>query len=115
MSTSVPISVIVLCFTTAAGWGVIAYSGFAGPRGLPVGALLAEQYSWLQGLAYLVLLGSIAATFSVGSWWLPLLVIISANLIVRLLFRAAGPTSQYICAIGAVLAIPSIAVIVYVV
>lgn len=104
---------VVFALTAGFGWAVIAYAGYANQRGWPVGAWLAGNFSWLQGLAYVALLGAIAAAAYVGAWWHAIVVVIAANAFVRGLFPVAGPRAQVASAVGVVVGIPLSAVMLW--
>jgi hypothetical protein len=36
----------IFCLTAGFGWAIIAYEGYAAPRGWSVGALLTGPFSW---------------------------------------------------------------------
>jgi len=97
---------VVFALTAGFGWAIIAYAGYANPRGWPVGAWLASDFSWLQGLAYVALVGAIAASAYAGAWWHALIVVVAANVFVRVLFPIAGPRSQVAGLLGVVIGIP---------
>jgi hypothetical protein len=97
---------IVFTLTAGFGWSIIAYAGYANTRGWPVGAWLAGDFSWLQGLAYLALVGAVAAAAYSGAWWHAIIVVVAANLVVRVLFPMAGPQAQVVSTLGVVIGIP---------
>lgn len=100
------IRLAVFVLTAGFGWAIIAYAGYATPRGWPVGAWLAGAFSWLQGLAYVALIGSVIGSAYSGAWWHALVVIVAANIFVRLLFPALGPRSQIVSSLGVLFGIP---------
>ena len=100
----VKISIFIL--TAGFGWAVIAYAGYAQPRGWSVGSWLASDFSWLQGLAYLAIVASITVSIYTGAWWHAFVVIIFANLLVRTLFPLCGPKSQIYSTVGVLIGIP---------
>lgn len=99
--------------TAGFGWAAIAYEGYAAPRGWPVGAWLAGPFSWLQGLAYVALIGAIFASVFAGAWWHAILVIVFANICVRLLFSIAGPRAQVVASLGILVGLPLSAVMLW--
>jgi len=96
----------VFALTAGFGWAIIAYAGYANPRCWPVGAWLAGDFSWLQGLAYVALIGAVIASAYSGAWWHALIVIVAANIFVRLLFPAFGPRSQIVSTLGVFFGMP---------
>lgn len=78
------------------GWAMIAYSGYATPRGWRVGALYFADFSWLQGIAYLALFGSLIFGFLAVGWWGPIAVLLGGNILSRLLLPAAKESTQII-------------------
>ena len=97
--------VIILSLTAGFGWVIIAYEGYAYPRGWPVGAWLVGPFSWLQGLAYVALVGAIVASVFAGAWWHAIVVVIAANICVRLLYPIAGPRAQVVALLGVLVGI----------
>ena len=98
--------IIVFSVTAGLGWSIIAYEGYASPRGWPVGAWLTGAFSWLQAIAYIALLGAVAASVYVGAWWHAFIVVFAANIFVRVLFPITGPQAQVISALGVFVGIP---------
>jgi len=97
---------IVFALTAGFSWTIIAYAGYANPRGWPVGAWLAGNFSWLQGLAYIALVGAVAASVYTGDWWHAIVVLVSSNIITRVLLSTAGPLSQIVSMLGVLVGIP---------
>ena len=97
---------VVFVLTAGSGWAIISYAGYANPRGWPVGAWLASDFSWLQGLAYVALVGGVAVSAYVGAWWHAIVVVLVANVFVRVLFPIAGPRAQIGGLLGVVVGIP---------
>lgn len=97
---------IVFTLTAGFGWAIIAYAGYANPRGWPVGGWLAGDFSWLQGLAYVALLGAVAASVYAGAWWHSIVVVAAANVFVKALFPIAGPRAQVASLLGVIAGIP---------
>lgn len=89
---------LLLGATTLCGfaWAVIAYEGYASPRGLPVGALYVADFSWLQGVAYLTILCGLVFGYIATGWWGPIVVFIGGNLVTRLTLHAAKESTQII-------------------
>ena len=104
---------IVFSLTAGFGWSIIAYAGYANPRGWPVGAWLASDFSWLQGLAYVAVVGAVAASAYSGAWWHAIIVVVAANVFVRVLFPVAGPKAQVVSMLGVVIGIPLSAVLLW--
>ena len=100
------VKLAVFALTAGFGWSIIAYAGYANPRGWPVGEWLAGDFSWLQSLAYVALIGAVIASAYSGAWWYALVVIVAANIFVRLLFPALGPRSQIASSLGVLFGIP---------
>jgi hypothetical protein len=98
---------VVLSLTTGFGWSVIAYAGYAKQRCLPVGALLAGNSSWLQGIAWIAIGGGVVTSGYFGAWWQAVFVLVAANILVRILFSALGPKSQVVSALGVLVGIPT--------
>ena len=80
---------------------MIAYAGYARPRGLPTGALYASDFSWLQGVAYLAMLCALVLGFLATGWWGPIVVLVGGNVVTRVLLPAAKQNAQFIapCAV----------------
>ena len=98
--------VIVFSLTAGFGWAIIAYSGYANPRGWPVGSWLARDFSWLQGLAYIAVAVAVAASIYAGVWWHGIIVLVAANVFVRILFPMVGPRAQVTSMLGVLVGIP---------
>lgn len=78
------------------GWAMIAYAGYARPRGLPTRALYATDFSWLQGVAYLAMLCGLVLGFLAAGWWGPIVVLVGGNVVTRLLLPSAKQNTQVI-------------------
>ena len=94
------LSIAIFTLTGTMGSGVIAYAGYANLKGLPAGAIFAKDFSFLQGLAWLALIGSIVAAWYFGAWWHALAVLLVANILTRLLFAAFAPQVQILLTLG---------------
>jgi hypothetical protein len=99
-------SLAIFSLTAGFGWAIIAYEGYATPRGWPIGAWLAGPFSWLQGIAYVALIGAVVASIYAGAWWHAVVVVVAANICVRLLFPIAGPRAQVVALLGIVVGLP---------
>lgn len=98
-ATMTPLHLILL--TTAAalcgfGGAMIAYSGYALPRGWRVGRLYVTDFSWLQGIAYLAILGSLVFGHLAVGWWGVIVVLVMGNILTRVLLPSAGEKTQVI-------------------
>lgn len=94
------IDIVVLTATCGFGWLLIAYEGYARPRGWPVGGWLAGDFSWLQGLAYIGIIGTVVLSFVVSAWWAAIIVIVGANILARLFLPIFKAQSQIIGMLG---------------
>lgn len=75
---------------------MIAYSGYAMPRGWRIGELYAADFSWLQGIAYLAILGSLVFGYLAAGWLGPIVVLVLGNVLTRALLPIAKESSQII-------------------
>lgn len=94
------VDIAVLTATCGFGWLLIAYEGYARPRGLPVGAWLSGDFSWLQGLAYIGIVGAVVLSFFVSVWWTAAVVIVGANILARAILRIFKARSQILGILG---------------
>lgn len=85
------------------GWAMIAYSGFATPRGCRVGASYFADFSWLQGIAYLALFGSLIFGFLAVGWWRPTAMLLAGNILSRRLLPVAEESTQTIVPVAVLL------------
>jgi|GEM_PF-2809429 len=105
------IETLILTVTCGAGWLTIAYSGYANARGWPVGAWLAGDFSWLQGLAYFALIGAPLIAFARGPWWVAVIVLAAGNILVRFVLPTFRAQSQFIALAGVILGLVASVVI----
>jgi len=94
------LDIIILTVTCGCGWLLIAYEGYAIPRGLTVGAWLAGDFSWLQGLAYVGIVGAVVLSFIVSVWWTAVIVIVGANVLARVILPIFKAQSQIVGIVG---------------
>lgn len=106
-------NIAVLTATVGFGWAIIAYSGYANLRGWTVGSWFAGDFSWLQGLAYLALVGGVALSTIVGAWWHAIVVLLGAFILVRILFSFFGPRSQVVALVGTIVGLALSAMLVW--
>lgn len=97
---SLYVNLSILTLTCAFGWTIIAYEGYARQRAWPVGNLFAGNFSWVQGVAYIAIIGAAIISFIVTSWWGPILVIVVANLLVRIQFSIFKSKSPILATVG---------------
>jgi hypothetical protein len=94
---------IILLFTATVlcghGWAIIAYSGYAVPRGWRVGTWYAAEFSWLQGIAYVAIIGSLIFGYLAFGWWAPIVVVVIGNIVTRILLATARESAQIIAPI----------------
>lgn len=94
-----PISIVVLLIAIMMcghAWAIIAYSGYAAPRGWRVGAWYAAEFSWLQGIAYLAIIGALVLGYLAFGWWGPIVVVIIGNVVTRILLASVRESSQLV-------------------
>lgn len=91
------IAAVALC---GFGWAMIAYSGYAMPRGWRVGAWYFAGFSWLQGIAYIALLASLIFGYLAVGWWGPIVVLIGGNILTRLVLPTAKESTQLIAPVA---------------
>jgi hypothetical protein len=77
-------------------WSIIAYSSYALKHDLPVGGLYNAEFSWLQGIAYLTIIGGFVFGFIACGWWGLVAVLVIGNIITRILFFTAREYTQII-------------------
>lgn len=107
------VEIVILCAPCGAGWLTIAYAGYANVRGWSVGAWFAADFSWLQGLAYLALIGAPVIALIRGAWWVPVVVLLVGNVLVRVVLPVFRAQSQFIAAAGVIIGLIASAVVVY--
>ena len=100
MTSDEILRLVIYTVTVGCGWSLIGYAGYARLRGWPVGALLVSDFSWLQGLAWFVIITGVVLSVLAGRWWHTLVVIAGAIIFARVLLRALGPRSQIVASIG---------------
>lgn len=93
MDLTLLLAATVLC---GFAWAMIAYEGYATPRGLPVGALYIADFSWLQGVAYLAILCGLVFGYIATGWWGLIVVLVGGNLVTRLTLPTAKEKTQII-------------------
>jgi len=102
---SLYVKLIILCVTCACGWTIIAYEGYAHPRGWPIGSWMSGNFSWLQGIGYLGILESIVISFIIADWWTPIIIIIGGNILVRIALPVFKAKAQIVATVGLVIGI----------
>lgn len=94
------INLALLSCTCGLGWGIIAYSGYAASKGQVCGAWFAGDFSLLQGVGYVAILGSLIIAPIVGPWWHLVVVLLAGNILARVLFAVMGAKVQALLALG---------------
>lgn len=77
ISLALLITATVMC---GLGWAMIAYSGYATLRGWRIGAWYAADFSWLQGIAYLAIIGGLVFGYLAFGWWALIIVLVVGNI-----------------------------------
>ncbi|MBS7350292.1 MAG: hypothetical protein KIG95_09100 [Comamonas sp.] len=94
------IAAVALC---GSGWAMIAYSGYATQRGWRGGAWYFAGFSWLQGIAYIALVGSLIFGYLAVGWWGPIAALLGGNIFTRLFLPTAKESTQLIAPIAVIL------------
>lgn len=99
------INLAILAVTAGFGWLIIAYEGYANTRGWTVGAWFSGPFTWLQGIGYFALIGAAIISFFVSEWWAPIVVLVAANVLVRILLPVFKAQSQVVAIFGVLIGI----------
>ena len=100
ISLALLITATVMC---GLGWAMIAYSGYATLRGWRIGAWYAADFSWLQGIAYLAIIGGLVFGYLAFGWWALIIVLVVGNILTRILLAAARENTQMVAPLAVLL------------